>query len=299
MISSQNLKRALRNRDDLALVIGNGINRFKGAGQSSSWNDLLRDLWFKVYGTSMEVIPQGISLTEFYDLLELESTAKKLDINLQQEFCDALSGWLHGAHHERIMAFARARKFPVLTTNFDLLLARASEAAFHRFKREPFTDFYPWGCYYSPYELKTPESGFGIWHINGMERYHRSIRLGLTHYMGSVERARRRIHGGDEAALFSGKKRSTWAGRYTWLHIIFNTALFIFGLELEVSEVLLRWLLIERARYFKRFPAREKPGWYVCLREARNEGKELFLQKLGFTYVTVDRYEEIYLDLWD
>ena len=82
------------------------------------------------------------------------------------------------------------------------------------------------------------------------------------------------------------------------LHIIFNTALFIFGLGLEESEVFLRWLLIERARYFKRFPAREKPGWYVCLREPRNEGKELFLQKLGFTYVTVDRYEEIYHDLW-
>lgn len=295
----QNLKRVLRVQEDIALVIGNGINRFKGVGQSSSWNDLLRDLWFKVYGTSMEIIPQGISLTEFYDLLELESTSKKLGVNLQQEFCDTLSGWRHGIHHERIMVFARSREIPVLTTNFDLLLANAGGATFRRFKQETFTDYYPWGCYYSDRELRTPTSGFGIWHINGMAKYHRSIRLGLTHYMGSVERARRLIHRGDEGALFSGKRRSHWDGRYTWLHIIFNKALFVFGLGLEQNEVFLRWLLIERAKYFKRFPMREKPAWYVCLGKPRNEGKELFLRKLGFEYATVDRYAEIYGDLWE
>lgn len=247
----------------------------------------------------MKSIPRGISLTEFYDLLELEGASKKQGINLQKEFCDALSGWRHGVHHEKIISFAQSRDIPVLTTNFDLLLSKAGQATFYRFKQEPFTDFYPWGCYYSDRELVTPTSGFGIWHINGMEKYHRSIRLGLTHYMGSVERARRLIHKGDEAALFSGKNISNWDGRYTWLHILFNSALFIFGLGLEENEVFLRWLLIERAKYFKQFPERVKQGWYLCLRKPRNEGKELFLQKLGFGYSMVDSYTEIYQDLWE
>lgn len=49
-----------------------------------------------------------------------------------------------------------------------------------------------------------------------------------------------------------------WDGAASWLHIVFNSPLLIFGLGLEENEVFFRWLLIERARYFKKFPIEEK-----------------------------------------
>lgn len=60
-----------RQHADLALVIGNGINRYGPAGATNSWNDLIRTLAQKRLGPAHSQIPAGISLTEFYDLLDL------------------------------------------------------------------------------------------------------------------------------------------------------------------------------------------------------------------------------------
>lgn len=88
-----------------------------------------------------------------------------------------------------------------------------------------FTRFYPWTIYYSDRELDYPTYGFGIWFVNGLIKYPSSIRLGLTQYMGSVEKARGYIHKQKENRLFSGKNQNDWAGSKTWLHIIFNKSL--------------------------------------------------------------------------
>ena len=92
--------------------------------------------------------------------------------------------------HQAIMQWARHFSCPVLTTNFEHTLSDAVQASAFSPKKTAFTDYYPWESYFSTQELSDPCAGFGIWHINGMQKYHRSIRLGLTHYMGSVERAR-------------------------------------------------------------------------------------------------------------
>lgn len=299
MESVEYLRQIINERSsNVAFVIGNGINRFNEEKRRSSWDELLYSLWKKYSGNNLSEIPKGISLTEFYDLLEMEASTKNNDINFQREFCSPLSTWKYREHHKTIVSRAMSLGIPILTTNFDSLLSRSLDLDFYRFKQEPFTDFYPWGCYYSNKKLESPTSGFGIWHINGMERYHRSIRLGLTHYMGSVERARKMIHAGDEENLFSGKNIRDWRGRYNWLHLIFNKSLFIFGLKLEESEVFLRWVLIERAKYFKYFPSKQKKAWYICTKNQPNSGKELFLSKLGFEYIVLENYKDIYQELW-
>ena len=76
--------------------------------------------------------------------------------------------------------------------------------------------------------------------------------------MGSVQRARTWLHRG-EANLFNAKNRPDWDGARTWVHLMFNKPLLIFGLGLTETEVFLRWLLIERARYFRRFPSAPIP----------------------------------------
>ncbi len=128
-----------------------------------------------------------------------------------------------------------------------------------------------------------------------MKKYFRSIRLGLTHYMGSIERARNMIHKGKEDRLFMGKDNANWKGSKTWLHIIFNKSIFIFGLGLNKDEVFLRWLLLERAIYFQKFPERKKLGWYID--KNISEGKKLFLKQIGLEVLELKDYKDIY-EIW-
>ncbi len=118
--------------------------------------------------------------------------------------------------------------------------------------------------------------------------------MALTHYMGSVERARRWIYRGNEYNFFSDKNNSFWEGSKSWLHILFNTPLLIFGLGLEENEVFLRWLLIERARYFKKFPERRKKAWYVHKKPINNPGKIFVLGGVDIDIIQADAYDEIY-----
>ncbi|MFW6288369.1 MAG: hypothetical protein ACOC2Q_01155, partial [Spirochaetota bacterium] len=160
------------------------------------------------------------------------------------------------------------------------------------------TDYYPWECYYSDARVALPTDRFGVWYINGMTRYFRSIKFGLSHYMGNVNRARGWISQHADRIKHTGTGDSGWPGLNSWLHIVFNTDLFVFGLSLEENEVFLRWLLIERARYFRRFPKRKRRGWYLQTDGEKNDGRDFFLRKLGYQILSVRDYKSIYEDLW-
>jgi hypothetical protein len=131
-----------------------------------------------------------------------------------------------------------------------------------------------------------------------MQKYHRSIRLGLSHYMGSVERARALIHKANENRLITGKNINDWKGVKSWLHIFFNKSIFVFGLGLAENEVFMRWLLIERAKYYRKFPDRRRTGWYITKSGDTNPGKKLFLEKVGFEYIEIQNYSDIYETIW-
>lgn len=281
------------NSSDLALVIGNGINRYGARSTENSWDELLR----RVAGSCAPPVkapPPGTSLTEFYDILELSSEARSA--NLQEEFCDLLTDWRPEPHHQRVMDWARRHNAPVLTTNFDDVLARSSSGEFQRFRNRGFTDYYPWECYYAPSPLSDPRTGFGVWHINGMAKYHRSVRLGLGHYMGSVMRAREWLHRSGNR-LFAGDRHDSWPGRHTWMQVVFGKPLLVAGVGIEENETFLRWLLLERANYFKKFADRRQRAWYVYKPDADNRmeaGKLYFLQAVGFECIAVSSFDEIY-----
>jgi hypothetical protein len=241
--------------------------------------------------------PNGISLPEFYDIIELKNTQ---EINLQLEVGELMKNWEPQNHHKSITNRIMELNAPILTTNFEQILAKTNNYKLFRTEKEGFTDFYPWTTYHGEIQLDLPSAGFGVWYINGMINYHRSIRLGLSHYMGSVERARNLLHKGNDARLFSGKDVNNWNGYKTWLHIVFNKSLFIFGLGLEENETFLRWLLIERIKYFKRFPHRKCKGWYINKRgnDGKDGGKKFFLEHVGFEVIEVDDYVDIYENIW-
>ncbi|MRG45163.1 hypothetical protein GFS24_08555 [Chitinophaga sp. SYP-B3965] len=237
-------------------------------------------------------MPLGLSMTEFYDLLDIQGSTANYAI--QKEAARLLADWSFQPHHQHFMAKARELNAPVLTTNFDLILPKSLQLEQYYTDTKGFSDFYPWSTYYGDQQLENPASGFGIWYINGFVRYPRSIRLGLSHYMGCVERARSLMAKG----LYAAHKH--WEGEQTWLEILLNRSLCIFGLAMEENEVFIRWLLIERAKYFKKFPDRKKAGWYVSTEtpEARSAGKALFLKNVGLDVVELNSYDELYKDAW-
>ena len=267
------------------------------------WND---------YVGKKRNIPKGTSLTEFYDILELNrfwggqgiipqnseqliQQRNSVKQNVSSKFPPKDSDKLRlRVCIERI----RSLNAPILTTNFDTYISDSVGVTPHKLKltgnQYKFTDFYPWNMYYSDKEISNPLDEFAVWHINGTCKYPRSIRLGLSDYMGSVERARKMIQGNNLEECFAGKNQSYWAGYNTWLHIIFNKSLFIFGLGLEENEVFLRWLLIQRAKYCKMY---NKPlkGWYIGKKDKDiNDGKKFFLEQLGFEVIDISDYNTLY-----
>jgi len=225
-------------------------------------------------------VPPGTALTEFYDVVELKSHGRTGA--MQAEFCKSMSDWRPFPHHRRIMDWALRHRAPVLTTNFDDVLSQAAYCDF-QFPRDPkFTAYYPWSCHFARHEIDDPCDDFGIWHINGMSRYKTSIRLGLSHYMGSVRRAGGWIHGRSDENLFRAKNRREWQGARTWMHLVFNKPLLFVGLGLAENEVFLRWLLIRAGQVFPTL-SRSHTRRLVCLcrRPARRAaGRQALLPRI-------------------
>lgn len=289
----------LRKKKDIAFIFGNGINRHYNKN-NVSWNDLLLDLWDKYTFDTQSIKPPGISFTEFYDVLEIQNYQKEnFDKVLQKEVVEIMAEWNPNNDQNLILNKVKKINAPLLTTNFDRLIPLSLELEFRKLERN--SDLYPWSYYYSDKELKSPIDGFGVWFINGMVKYHRSIKLGLSQYMGNVSQARRFIHG--EASLFSfeGKNTRDWPGSKSWLHILFNKSLFIVGLGLDESEIFIRWLLIERAKYYRKYPDRKHNGWFIYKEDPKepiSEGKKFFLKSVGFEIIRMGTYNNIYEDIW-
>ncbi|WCK21754.1 hypothetical protein [Agrobacterium tumefaciens] len=279
----------------LTLIVGNGVNRYANAGNTNSWRELLLDMARRHLPEHAHDFPTGISTTEFFDVLSLQAKSSNADSSLQKEFCKPIRGWLSFDHHRRIVDWARHNNSPILTTNFDTTLSRACGAVLQHVTTEGFTDFYPWSTYYGHGPLPRPSEGFGVWHMNGMAQYHRSVRLGLTHYMGSVQRVRDWMHRGGTSRLFSSERAiDTWRGRSTWLDALFRNDLAIVGLALDEVEVFIRWLLIERARLYIKFPSLKRKAWYIDTNDHTATGKGIFLSGVGVTPIMESNYDGIY-----
>ena len=175
------LEKLLNAKETPALVIGNGINRFGANAQQNSWDALLAQLAQRHLTDFSGHLPQGISLTEFYDILDLRLSAQhkrklpKLSKaksatntrNLQQQFCNLMQDWRPLAQHHYIMEWARARKAPVLTSNFEHSLSEAIGAKFFIASANAddslgLTDYYPWEAYFAVAMSDLPAAGVGI-----------------------------------------------------------------------------------------------------------------------------------------
>jgi hypothetical protein len=285
---------------ELALVIGNGINRYPTDSNTNSWEALLDSLARRVPQLRGTCSSSGVSPPEFFDVLNLKHGKSPGRRTLHAEFCELMAAWKPLSQHYQITAWASRHSVPILTTNFDNTLGTASSSELRQCRPHKFTAFYPWSSCYAPSEVDDPLRRFAIWHINGMQVYRQSIRLGLSDYMGAVTRARGWLHSSRDR-LFGESDLTRWPGNRTWMQVFLHKDLLIFGLGLGEGEVFLRWLLIERAKYFEKFPRRKKKSWYVYVAGDKyfDNGTEFFLRGVGVRPVPVPNYPCIYSeDIW-
>lgn len=278
------LKEIANRHSKIAFLIGNGPNL--AAQIMPSWKELLKSATDRPITFEMD----GLSNTEVYDLVELHSDGSH-DVKERVKAKLELLPSSNIEIHQRLMEFAVSINSPVLTTNFDEAFERSVHAEPFHIDSKGFTRFYPWKTYYGHTQHILPTDGFGIWKIHGDVRYKDSIRLGLTDYMGSAERARKLIHNGDDR-LFQGKRQNFWQGHQTWLHIWFNLPIVIFGLGYGVDEVFLRWLLIERRRYLNLYF--DPMQVYFISKGAPQPSINNLMQNLGVEIIIVEAYSEIY-----
>ncbi|MEP2936369.1 MAG: hypothetical protein ABJM06_11820 [Gilvibacter sp.] len=280
------IKQVLKKYPNAAMLIGNGPNL--SAGIMPSWSDLL-----VAAGDQRIRFPYDeLTNTEIYDLVELYAkpttdVKKRVIDQLKLRKTDDLSV------HKRLMNLAQENDSPVLTTNFDAGFETSIDAGMKRINSQGFTRYYPWKNYYSIDELVKPCGGFGIWKVHGDVKYKDSIRLGLTDYMGSSERARDLISKG-AGRLGNTHRTNPWNGHETWLDIWFSKPIIIFGLGYGKDEVFLRWLLIERRRFFNK-TGRDMDVTYIDVKGATPNAPVYNLMKnLGVTLKLVKGFDEIY-----
>lgn len=208
--------------------------------------------------------------------------------------CSYMKKWEYHPIHTQIAFFAQKYRLPILTTNYDTLLEDSVNAKEHNYKHESSSENFPISLSYT--NNNVPDyNGFGIWHINGVIHYPKSILIGLSHYMRAIEYARN--------LLFPPNKfdaeiiQNQWSNplRGTWIDLILSKHLIIFGLSLDKDETLLRWLLIERAKFYAMFHYMQKQAIYIVPEsETLEEGKVLFFKTVGIDVVSVKDYDSVY-----
>ncbi len=242
------------NTGNQCFLIGNGINRYnqKKSESDVSWEGLLLKIYNNLSPKKRNFIPEGIALPEFYDIIDLVKDGK-VKTSLQKEFADKLD-WNPKSHHRNIISKIKERDAQILTTNFDFVLEKAANAEMYRYRVEGLrllSDFYPWDSYFSDTEKDDPFNSFSIWHMQGQKNYHRSIKLGLNQYLLMVEKSKRYF-----PAIKNNENEKPYQ---TWLSLFFEKDLIIMGLGLQEQEIFIRWLLLQRAKYFKNRPELDIP----------------------------------------
>ncbi len=324
----------MRQSTELAFLIGNGINRLAGASGGLSWDQLMANLIAGAAANSADpqaaerrlkrLIKRGkdgqtpASLPEVFDIIDAmrrspsdSQRPSSPKSTLQREIVQMLKGMKPGAPHKALVNWANRNNVPVLTTNYDHCLQEALVLV--GCKRRcfgsdcPKSDVYPWDRYYASETIADPASEFAVWHIHGDRDMERSIRIGLDQYMGMVERLRGvKFAIAKEILRVSPNSRTTPPAYHEapWLRIFMGNRLWIQGLALSPAEVSLRWLLIQRFRYWRRFKPEHRfaSGCYIHGPVEQigplDYERRIFLQSVGLKVITINKRKNMYVNLF-
>jgi hypothetical protein len=323
-----------REKADLALLLGNGINLGSGGSGGISWDQLMENLITWAAANSPKpaetatrlkrLLERGASgetaasLPEIFDIIEATATLKpgktgptSNELDLQSRIAQTLKGMKPGDPHKAVTRWAAQSEVPILTTNYDHCFQDALDSAVCKKRRfgigKPHSDFYPWDRYYAPNKIADPANAFAVWHIHGDQDLKRSIRAGLDQYMGMVERLRK-LKRSVAKEILSGpdedQPRDPAFHAAPWLRIFMGNKLWIQGLGLRAAEVSIRWLLVQRFRYWRRYRPRlhGENGWYVhgpTDRSGRlDKERRIFFESVGLKVIEIPKPDDAYLNLF-
>lgn len=292
-----------------AIILGNGLNNYQNmSSKETSWKDLLISLSAKQDIQSYLEL-ENISYPEVFDMIcFLEGETEKRYKNLKPGIIAKIKEWQSTDTHKNFTDFCIKNNIPILTTNYDTTLvteelmkenkritkcSRGKKYSPQKIAGKSFSDFYPWFSYYSNHKISDVLDEFGIWHIHGFWFYKRSLSIGASDYASNIARLNRFLYSNEGLYKTDLEK---WRGKDSWLDIFFHKDLFIIGLSLDEQETSLRWLLMERERYFRKFPERCKKTVYVYSKENSEllDKKRIFLKILNIEVLEFQTYEEIY-----
>ena len=299
-----------------AFLIGNGINRHAECG--SSWADLLQSISFGGSAkVDMSSLKDGITETELYELLKIyNNTGKSIPEIIIEKVCrKSESSSEKELRIKEFLGLIKEKGIPILTTNIDSNIECWSGIKVNSKLRPKIiegvpssmsTFSYPWSRYFSDSLGQDPFDSFSVWHINGIWCYKRSLRFGLSEYMNLTRRANVFLSRNKETTGYNiyeyQWRLGDWLGSKTWLRFFFDRPLFIIGLSLETNETFLRWLLIQRKKFFNeclRYCTIEScnvpPIIYVYPnKEGIPAGKKFFFEHLGVQLYPVSTYDYLY-----
>jgi hypothetical protein len=318
----------------LCMLIGNGINLTAKTSGGISWDQLMESLIFAAAANISSqaaakkrlkrLIQRGergqtpASLPEMFDIIGAtqgiktgsadEMTSK---LNLQLEISNLLEQMKPGPAHRALIGWAERSHVPILTTNYDHCLQDALDD--RRCIRRVFgtggtsSDYYPWDRYYAPGRIKDPLGEFAIWHIHGDRALRRSIRAGLDQYMGMQRLRKIKQAVAHEVLLGPNEDQESTPAfhRAPWLRIFMGCKLWIQGLAVRADEVSIRWLLIQRFRYWGRYRPKQclASGWYLHISKNNtdplNEERRVFFESVGIKVIEISKASNAYRKLFE
>ena len=282
-------------KHELAFVIGNGLNLHiqkthcvPDNSKVPSWDRLLRKC-SKDY-SELKALDSSLinSYPEMFSLAML-NTDESIHTLTNTELQKIAPSSYHKIVTEKLIHYDS----PVLTTNYDKLLDEGLNSFIKCDSNASKTNLYN---YSGVRELESPESGFGIWHINGVCGNAKSIRLGIGNYANNLVAIHALVPKAPDYMMSEGFCSS-------WLKPFFMNKLCFIGLGLREEEFVLRWLLYKRRVCWKKLPNTSNwrnTGWYLYSKEGAtiSEATKLFLENVGITPVCFNKWSTIYRELF-
>ncbi len=306
---------------NLTLLIGNGINLAQGGGGGISWQELIQQLIkaafqtkSKAYQRLTHLLPgvdgrKPASYPEIFDIIAAAmGNSATPGFNLQKHIAELLKNMKPGPPHQALMGWAQHNQVPVLTTNYDHCLQDAlpqRSMKRRRFGRgNALSDYYPWDRYYAPAAIQDPLSDFALWHLHGDRDYWRSLRVGLDQYMGTVQRLRDMTQQIAKHIYNRAAHQPLSFEKARWLPAFMSRKLWIQGLGLGIDEVSIRWLLIQRYRFWRALHDKDEnaSGWYVHGPTEKignlDDQRRIFFENVGLQVLEISKAEEVYCGLF-
>jgi hypothetical protein len=304
-----------QNKSEWFLLAGNGVNLFDRASGAPHWAELLVDLLPSTMNTDMRALLQkkdvhGMTYPEIFDLVVLQTRLSQpalplpnppapppIITGLKTRIARRLDAFQPNSAHRAVVGFCERNAMPLMTTNFDHALEKVSSCT-HFAARRVTTPYYRWETYHAPARLPSPLIAFGIWHVHGSIRVPSSLRLGLNDYAGAIQRVRPDIT--PFFSWISNGKHGDPPGyaknlQNTWVEIFLTRHPIIVGLNLTPYEMLLRWLLIQRATVHSKSGQHTCKGIYIRPKADKERvGMNEFLKFCGIEVIDVDDYSDCY-----